>query len=99
MVNEPSVFEPLKFYCIYRESYSTSPGFGAGSSTGIGVSLGPVVQSIVSLTSLLRGQLVKCFTTLLPNTMTFLLEKMGEAFALQKFLPFFQQKILANLRY
>ena len=25
---------------------------------------GPVVQSIVSLTSLLRGQLVKCFTTL-----------------------------------
>ena len=26
--------------------------------------LGPVVQSIVSLTSPLRGQLVKCFTTL-----------------------------------
>ena len=26
--------------------------------------LGPVVQSIVSLTSSLRGQLVKCFTTL-----------------------------------
>ena len=25
---------------------------------------GPVVQSIVSLTSLLRGHLVKCFTTL-----------------------------------
>ena len=25
---------------------------------------GPVVQSIVSSTSLLRGQLVKCFTTL-----------------------------------
>ena len=25
---------------------------------------GPVVQSIVSLTSSLRGQLVKCFTTL-----------------------------------
>ena len=25
---------------------------------------GPIVQSIVSLTSLLRGQLVKCFTTL-----------------------------------
>ena len=28
------------------------------------VGLGPVVQSIVSLTSSLRGQLVKCFTTL-----------------------------------
>ena len=27
--------------------------------------LGPVVQSIVSLTSSLKGQLVKCFTTLL----------------------------------
>ena len=26
--------------------------------------LGPVVQSIVRLTSSLRGQLVKCFTTL-----------------------------------
>ena len=26
--------------------------------------LGPVVQSIVSLTSSLRGQLVKCFTTI-----------------------------------
>ena len=26
--------------------------------------VGPVVQSIVSLTSSLRGQLVKCFTTL-----------------------------------
>ena len=26
--------------------------------------LGPIVQSIVSLTSSLRGQLVKCFTTL-----------------------------------
>ena len=29
---------------------------------------GPVVQSIVSLTSSLRGKLVKYFTTLLPNT-------------------------------
>ena len=28
------------------------------------VEQGPVVQSIVSLTSSLRGQLVKCFTTL-----------------------------------
>ena len=35
---------------------------------------GMVVQSIVSLTSLLRGQLVMCFATLLPNN--FLVEKM-----------------------
>ena len=51
----------------------------------------PVVQSIVSWTSSLRGQLVKCFMTLLPNTMIFFVEKMGEAFAL-KLLTFFQQK-------
>ena len=40
------------------------------------VDLGPVVQSIVSLTSSLRGQLVnKCFTTIIPNTLTFFVEK------------------------
>ena len=61
--------------------------------------LGPVVQSIVSLTSSLGGQLVKCFTTLYPNTLNFFLEKMREAFAVQKLLTFFQQKILAYLRY
>ena len=32
-------------------------------SVGMLCMLGPVVQSIVSLTSSLRGQLVKCFTT------------------------------------
>ena len=36
--------------------------------------LGPVVQSIDRLTSSLRGQLAKCFMTLLPNTMTFFVE-------------------------
>ena len=54
--------------------------------------LGPVDQSIISLTSSLRGQLVKCFTTLFPNTLIFFVEKMREAFALQKLLTFFQQK-------
>ena len=57
--------------------------------------MGPVVQSIISLMSSLRGQLVKCFTTLLPNTMIFFVEKIGKAFAVH----FFQQKILAYLRY
>ena len=59
--------------------------------------LGPVVQSIVSLTSSLRGKLVKCFATLLPNTLKFFVEQMREA--VQKLLTFFQQKILAYLRY
>ena len=55
--------------------------------------LGPVVQSIVSLTSSLRGQLVKCFTT------DIFVEKMREAFTMQKLLSLFQQKILAYIRY
>ena len=59
---------------------------------------GPVVQSIVSLTSSLR-ELVKFFTTLLPNKLIFFVEKMREAFALQKLLTFFQRKILAYFRY
>ena len=35
---------------------------------------GPVVESIVSLTSS-RSQLFKCFKTLLPNTLIFFVEK------------------------
>ena len=61
--------------------------------------LGPVVQSIVSLTSLLRGRLVKCFMTSYPNTLIFFVEKIREAFAMQKLLTFFQQKILAYFTY
>ena len=53
---------------------------------------GPFVQSIVSLTSSLRGQLIKYLTTLLLNTLKFFVEKMREAFALQKLLTLFQQK-------
>ena len=63
---------------------------------------GPVVLNIVSLTSLLRGQLVKYFTTLLlQKTGFFFVEKMREAFArqTQKPLTLFQQKILAKSRY
>ena len=53
--------------------------------------LGPVVQSIISLTSSLRGQLVKHFTTLLLHTLIFFVDKMREAFALQKLFTFSQQ--------
>ena len=49
---------------------------------------GPVVQSIVSLTSSLRGQL-KGFTTLQPYALIFFVEEMRKAFALQKLLTFF----------
>ena len=66
---------------------------------GLSIDQGPVVQSIVTLTSSLRGQLIKCFMTLLPKILIFFVEKMREAFALQKLLTFFRQKILANFRY
>ena len=54
---------------------------------------GPVVQSIVSLMSLLRGQLSKCFTTLQPNTLIFFVEKMREAFAVKASLIFSTKNI------
>ena len=56
--------------------------------------LDPVVQSIVSLTSSLRGQVVKCLMTLKPNTLIFVVEKIREAFAMQKLLTFFSTKII-----
>ena len=53
---------------------------------------GPVVQNIVSQTSSLRGQLVKCFVTLQPTTLKFFVDKIREASHI------FQQKILVYLR-
>ena len=58
---------------------------------------GPVIQSIVSLTSSLR---VISFTVLadsIYDILIFFAEKMWVAFALQKLLTFFQQKISAYL--
>ena len=63
-----------------------------------GVALGQAIQSMVSLMSLLRGQLIKCFMTLQRNTLKFVVEKMREAFAVQKLFTFFQQKIMAYFR-
>ena len=60
---------------------------------------GLVVQSIVSLTSSLRGQLVKCFTDFITKHTDFFVEKMREAFAMQKASHIFSTKILAYLRY
>ena len=59
--------------------------------------LGPVFQSIINLTSSLKGQLVKFLAILKPNTLKFFVEKMREA--CKSFSHFFQQKILAYLRY
>ena len=54
--------------------------------------LGPVVQSIVSLMTLLRRQLVKYMWTTLANTLLFFVGKMWESFAVQKILTFFSTK-------
>ena len=45
---------------------------------------GPVVQSIISLTSSLKGQLVKCFTTLQPNTLKFFVQNNERSFCSAK---------------
>ena len=59
---------------------------------------GPVVQSVVSLTSSLRVISLTVLADSIHNILIFFAEKMWVAFALQKLLTFFQQKILAYLR-
>ena len=41
--------------------------------------LGRIIEQVPVVQSSLRGQLIKCLTTLYPNTLIFLLKKMGEA--------------------
>ena len=60
--------------------------------------LGPVVQSVVSLMSSLRVILLTVLADSIYNILVFFAEKMWVAFALQKLLTFFQQKISAFLR-
>ena len=59
---------------------------------------GPVVQSIVSLTSSLRVISLTVLADSIYNILIFFAEKMWVAFALQKLLTFFQQKNSAYLR-
>ena len=60
--------------------------------------LGPVVQSVVSLMSSLRVILLTVLADSIYNIMIFFAEKMWVAFAMQKLLTFFQQKISAYTR-
>ena len=59
---------------------------------------GPVVQSVVSLTSSLRVISLTVLANSMYNILIFFAEKMWVAFALQKLLTFFQQKNSAYLR-
>ena len=60
--------------------------------------LGPVVQSVVSLTSSLRVISLTVLADSIYNILIFFVEKMCVAFALQKLLTFFQQKNSEYLR-
>ena len=62
------------------------------------LTLGPVVQSFVSLTSSLRVISLTILADSIYNILIFFAEKMWVAFAMQKLLTFFQQKISAYLR-
>ena len=68
------------------------------ADTGSLSSLGPVVQSVVSLTSSLRVISLTVLADSIYNFLKFFAEKMWVAFALQKLLTFFQQKISEYLR-
>ena len=62
------------------------------------MSQGPAVQSVVSLTSSLRVISLTILADSIYNILIFFAEKMWVAFAVQKLLTFFQQKISAYLR-
>ena len=59
---------------------------------------GPVVQSIVTLTSSLRGQLFKCFTTLYPNTLILFVEKDERSFCSAKASLIFSTKNIGEFQ-
>ena len=62
-INEGMVQISLMLEVLFTQNFKVEDLF-CGAAFGSEPSLGPVVQSIVSLTSSLRGQLVKCFITL-----------------------------------
>ena len=67
-------------------------------SSAENVTEGPVVQSVVSLTSSLRAISLTILADSIYNFLKYFAKKMWVAFALQKLLTFFQQKISAYLR-
>ena len=73
------------------KTYIATPHLGRTDKT-VPTGQGPVVQSIVSLTSSLRGQLFKCFTTLHPNTLKFFVEKNERSFCNAKAYHIFSTK-------
>ena len=77
---------------------ATETGALLGSNRNRLNNQGPVVQSVVSLTSSLRVISLTVLADSIYNILIFFAEKMWVAFALQKLLTFFQKKISAYLR-
>ena len=61
--------------------------------------LGPVIQSIVSLTSSLADRILIVLVSTISNSLVFFAEKMWEAFANAKATHIFSAKILAYMPY
>ena len=99
---EPTATYTPSFYCwnikgIQLNLYKWSPLNNSHPSI-TSTFLGPVVQSVVSLTSSLRVISLTVLADSIYNILIFFAEKMWVPFALQKLLTFFQQKISAYLR-
>ena len=88
----------LQFLHVSRWKHCTKCFFFSGFGLQIMWNQGPVVQSAVSLTSSLRVISLTVLADSIYNILIFFAEKMWVAFALQKLLTFFQQKISAYLR-
>ena len=98
MVFLTDFFEKVNFKKIYRrqKSMQNYPACKVLKNPYLKQCIqGPVVQSIVSLTSLLRVISLTVLADSMYNILIFFAEKMWVAFALQKLLTFFQQKISA----
>ena len=76
------------FSCVKIILLSLRQWYGYSSNKN----LGPVVRSVVSLTSSLRVISLTVLVDSMYNILIFFAEKMWVAFALQKLLSFFQQK-------
>ena len=78
--------------------YADKQRMSRSDCTDVQMHLGPVVQSVISLTTSLRVISLTVLADPIHNVLIFFAEKMRVAFALQKLLTFFQQKISEYLR-
>ena len=87
------ILRGLETHCAFSTSFYKGDNF----CDFIWDILGPFVQSVVSLKSSLRVIWLTVLADSIHNILIFFAEKMWVAFALQKLLTFFQQKISAYL--